>query len=73
MIANKNPRQRKRHRILQGAHEALRAVRGDFEVIAGIKVTPSCGCVFCDLNLPPDADGMHRGKTREIKCTRETA
>jgi hypothetical protein len=71
MIADKKARQRKRHRILQGAFEALRAVRAGPDAVAGIKVTPSCGCVFCDLNLPPDEDGMHRGKTREIKCTRE--
>jgi len=61
----------KRHKLLRGAHEALRVARGDFETIAGIRITPSCGCVFCDLNLPVQADGYHRGKTREIKCTRE--
>ncbi len=62
----------KRHKLLRGAHEALRVARGDFETIAGIRVTPSCGCVFCDMNIAPDADGFHRGRTREIKCTKES-
>jgi hypothetical protein len=42
------------------------------------KVTPSCGCVFCDIGLRPDGDGWHkldfgRGKLSKapstIKCT----
>jgi len=24
------------------------------------------------MGIAPDADGMHRGKTREIKCTKES-
>jgi hypothetical protein len=40
-------------KMLAGAREALAAVRGDASVIAGLKVTPSCGCVFCDLGLEP--------------------
>jgi len=61
----------KRHKLLRGVHEALRVARGDFETIAGIKVHFGCGCVFCDMGLAPDADGFHRGRTREIKCSKE--
>jgi hypothetical protein len=32
------------------------------------KVTPSCGCVFCDLALEPDADGFHRGENFAEPC-----
>ncbi len=33
-----------------------------------IEVTPSCGCVFCDIGLKPDADGWHRAKDYESAC-----
>jgi len=67
MIAAKKPM----HKILRGAHEALRAVRGDFEIIKATKVSFGCGCVFCDIFLPPEADGFHRSKGMQIRCTRE--
>ena len=38
-------------KMLAGAREALAVARGDASVIRNIKVTPSCGCVFCDLGL----------------------
>lgn len=40
-------------KMLAGAREALAVARGDFNVIKGIRVTPSCGCVFCDLDFVP--------------------
>ena len=38
----------------------------------GERVTPSCGCIFCDLDLLPDDKGHHwvtdsEGKTK-FKC-----
>jgi hypothetical protein len=38
-------------KIKAGLDEALAVARGDTTAIARIKVTPSCGCVFCDLNV----------------------
>lgn len=60
-----------RKRLLRGAHEALRALRGDPDVVPHIRFIPSSGCVFCDLKIEPTADGFHRGKHQQIKCTRE--
>jgi hypothetical protein len=40
-------------KILASAREALLVAQGDFATIKKIKVTPSCGCVFCDLGLKP--------------------
>lgn len=34
--------------------EATLVAKGDPGAISRIKVTPSCGCVFCDLGLAPD-------------------
>ncbi len=56
-------------KILAGAEEALRVARGDLKTIENIKVTPSCGCVFCDLDLKPHEDGYHRAQGHEVKCT----
>lgn len=69
MIANK----KERHKILRGAAEALRAVRGDFDAInavEGMTVHFGCGCKICDIYLAPDADGFHRSAGRMIKCTK---
>jgi hypothetical protein len=41
------------NKILDGAREALEVARGNPAVIQHIKVTPSCGCVFCDLGNEP--------------------
>jgi hypothetical protein len=41
------------NKILAGAMQALEVARGNPAVIAKIKVTPSCGCVFCDMDLAP--------------------
>jgi len=38
-------------KMLAGARDALAAARGDIDVIREIKVTPSCGCVLCDLGI----------------------
>lgn len=48
-------------KMLRGAREALRAAQGDPDVIRHVRVTPSCGCVFCDLkiDLHEDAAGFH--------------
>ena len=41
------------NKILAGAKEALLGAQGNMATIAKVKVTPSCGCVFCDLNIRP--------------------
>lgn len=38
-------------KIKSGLDEALAVATGDPAAIMRIKVTPSCGCVFCDLNV----------------------
>jgi hypothetical protein len=53
-------------RILEGLKEVRAALSGDPEAISKIRVTPSCGCVFCDLLLPVEADGCHRGPKGEV-------
>jgi hypothetical protein len=56
-------------KMLAGVREALAVAQGDFATISRIKVTPSCGCVFCDVGLPPDADGVHRADNHpDVKC-----
>lgn len=57
-------------RILRGAREALAVARGDLKTISKIKVTPSCGCVFCDIGLKPHDDGIHRANGHEVPCRR---
>jgi hypothetical protein len=37
------------NKIKRGLDEALKVAQGDPATIANIKITPSCGCVFCDL------------------------
>jgi hypothetical protein len=39
-------------RLIKSLKEVGDAMRGDLEAISKIRVTPSCGCVFCDLLLP---------------------
>lgn len=36
-------------KLIAAATEALEIVRGER---ADFKVTPSCGCIFCDINIP---------------------
>ena len=59
--------------MLRGAREALRVAQGDPETIRNIRITPSCGCVFCDLDieLHEDAIGFHHvgPKGERIECT----
>jgi hypothetical protein len=55
-------------KILAGAREALNVARHDIPTISGIKVTPSCGCVFCDIGVPKDTNGIHRANGHEIPC-----
>jgi hypothetical protein len=55
-------------KILAGANEALKVARGNLATISNIKVTPSCGCVFCDLDLRPHEDGIHRANGHEFRC-----
>lgn len=60
-------------KILAGAREALAVTRGDIATIEKIRVTPSCGCVFCDLNLElhEDSGGFHHVSNGETAlCTR---
>lgn len=57
-------------KILAGLRQALAAVRGDPDAISKIKVTPSCGCVFCDMNLWPNLSGLHHTSKGSVKCTR---
>lgn len=56
------------NKILAGVREALAVARGDIPTIAKIKVTPSCGCVFCDVGLVAGADGVHRADGHEVVC-----
>lgn len=48
-------------KLLRAAREAVAVAQGDLEAIQRVRVTPSCGCVFCDLKLPlhEDAKGFH--------------
>lgn len=39
-------------KLLRGAREAVEVARGNVDMIRRIRVTPSCGCVFCDIKLP---------------------
>ncbi len=39
------------NKIMRGLREAVEVARGNYDVIE--KITPSCGCVFCDLNDEP--------------------
>lgn len=55
-------------KIIKSAKEAIKIAQGDIDTIKNIKVTPSCGCVFCDLGLAPDKDNIHRGNGHEIAC-----
>lgn len=49
-------------------------IRGDLDVIKNIKVTSSCGCVFCDIGLAPDEDGVHRAKDgQEAVCRKRVS
>jgi hypothetical protein len=61
---------KKPNKILQGASEALAVAQGDIPTISKIKVTPSCGCVFCDVGLKPHDDGIHRANGHEVRCHR---
>lgn len=45
-------------KMLAGARQAVQIARKDPTVIKYAKVTPSCGCVFCDIDLAPE-DGRH--------------
>jgi hypothetical protein len=61
------------NRILEGAKEALEVARGNPDAIRRVRVTPSCGCVFCDLKieLHDDALGRHHVTQGErVTCTR---
>ena len=60
-------------KLLQGAREALAVARGDPDVIKNIKVTPSCGCVFCDVGLRPNAAGLHATEKGAVRCGRRRA
>lgn len=55
-------------KMIAGAREALAVARGDIPTIANIRVTLSCGCVFCDAGLKPHDDGYHRANGHEVKC-----
>ena len=58
-------------RIIRGLKEGLAVVlSGDLEAIEKIRVTPSCGCVFCDIGLKPHADDVHRANGHEVNCMR---
>jgi hypothetical protein len=60
-------------KILKGLREVRRAVNGDPDAIRGMRVTPSCGCVFCDLkvDLHEDDSGFHHvAQGERIECTR---
>lgn len=56
------------NKILKATREAAAVARGDIHAISKIKVTPSCGCVFCDIGLKPHDDGVHRSNGHEVFC-----
>jgi hypothetical protein len=59
------------NKINDGLAEALAVSRGDREAISKIRVTPSCGCVFCDLKiqLHEDDQGFHHvAEGERIPC-----
>lgn len=60
-------------KLINATKEAAAIARGDIEAIEGCRVTPSCGCVFCDVGLEPHEDGMHRANGHETRCRRERA
>lgn len=57
-------------KMLAGVREALEVARGNPDVISKIRVTPSCGCVFCDLLLYPNGAGLHATSEGMVKCER---
>lgn len=58
-------------KLLAGAREALKVAQGDMPTISKIRVTPSCGCVFCDVGFHPDGDGFHRSDSHpDVACRR---
>lgn len=48
-------------KLISAAQQAVAVAQGDLDAMGRIRVTPSCGCVFCDLSLPTheDAQGFH--------------
>jgi hypothetical protein len=55
-------------KIIEGLKEAVAVAQGDPRTISKIRVTPSCGCVFCDLDLEPE-NGLHdAGDGTTIPC-----
>lgn len=57
-------------KIAAGLNEAAAIARGDPDAIMAARVTPSCGCAFCDLDIPADSMGVHRANGHEVQCTR---
>jgi hypothetical protein len=64
-------------KMIAGAKEAVAIARGDLQAIRGARVTPSCGCVFCDLKMPTVVvDGVAHHEARDagkrvlVLCTR---
>jgi hypothetical protein len=60
-------------RLIAAAKEAIAIAKRDPDVIKDCRVTPSCGCVFCDLGLEPDwidAQPVHflRKENRYVEC-----
>lgn len=48
--------------------EADRLQRADADIENAIRLfaTPSCGCIFCDLNIPKNEEGYHDGSDERI-------
>jgi hypothetical protein len=55
-------------KIKRGLEEALAVAQGDLDEISKIRVTPSCGCVFCDLDVP--RYGHYHFGGRKVACQR---
>jgi hypothetical protein len=61
------------NKILKGMKEAVEVARGNPDAIRKIRVTPSCGCIFCDIGLDPTYVGdelLHCGPNGTIQCSR---
>lgn len=60
---------RKFRKFLKLIHQIEKRQAAKAAKEAEMSVTPSCGCVFCDLDLEP-VDGFHEGpKGERIECT----
>lgn len=61
-------------KLIESMQEAVAIAQGDPDVIQNTRVTPSYGCIFCDLKLVPSwvhGKPVHhlRKEDRYVECT----